>query len=130
MKKIIYISLMLALAIFVFTGCSSASADKIYGKDDKDIEVNAGETFTISLEENPSTGYAWTIDISDESIVKLEKDDYEPEPADKDIVGIGGLRILTFKGLKEGSATITLTYERGFEENSATETLVYNVKVK
>lgn len=130
MKRIVYVTLTLLLAAFFLAGCGAASAGKMYGKDDKDITVAAGETFTIELEANPTTGYDWTAKISDETVVKLENIEYHQQPVDTDVVGAGGVDTLTFKGLKKGSATITLTYERSFEEGSAVDTLVYNVTVQ
>ncbi len=129
MKKMICITVALLLA-FILLGCAGVSANNNYGKDDRDIIAHAGKTFTITLEENPSTGYAWTVDISDKTVVSLENEEYRQEPGSEDIAGAGGLKVLTFKGLKKGTAAITLVYERGFEEGSATDTLIYNITVK
>ena len=127
MKK--YFSILaLMLVLFMAVGCTEKQP--IYGEDDKDITVNAGDTFVIQLEENPTTGYRWSVSISDEDIVKLDKDDYQQRPTDTGVVGAGGTRILTFKGLKQGTAVISLTYERSFEESSAVETLEYKITVK
>lgn len=130
MKKAIYLILALLVVVSVLTACSSASADKVYGKDDKNITVAAGKTFVIQLDANPTTGYDWSVKINDESVVKLENQEYKQQSGTEEMTGAGGTDYFTFKGLKKGSATITLTYERSFEEGSATETLVYNVTVE
>jgi inhibitor of cysteine peptidase len=130
MKKIVYLALSMLLIAAALTGCAAASADKTYGKDDKDIAVSAGDMFTIELEANPTTGYDWSINVSDESIVKLESQEYQQQPGSEELVGAGGTDIFTFKGIKAGSATITFIYERSFEQESAVETLLYNVTVK
>ncbi|MGI5848941.1 MAG: protease inhibitor I42 family protein [Christensenellales bacterium] len=129
MKKIMVLVLAVSFIVMIAVGCTATAGQKVYGKDDTDISVDTGQSFTIKLEENPTTGYQWSVSISDESIVKLENDYYKQEPTDKQLVGAGGYRMLTFKGLKQGNATITLIYERSFEEHSAIETIVYNVTV-
>jgi len=127
MMKKVSIAFALMLVIGMTAGCAAKAS--VYGKDDKNITVKAGESFVIQLDENPTTGYQWAVTISDESIVKLDKDDYQQQSAESGVVGAGGTRILTFKGLKQGTATVTLSYERSFEENSSVETLKYQVTV-
>ena len=128
MMKKPYIALALLMVVGLAAGCAAKGAP-VYGKDDHNITVKAGEQFVIQLDENPTTGYQWTVAISDESIVKLDKDDYQQQSAGSNIVGAGGTRVLTFKGLKQGTVTLTLTNERSFEKNSAVETLKYQITV-
>lgn len=129
MKKITLIAAVLLIALSLIA-CSNASAGKVYGKDDSEIAVEAGKTFVIQLDENPDTGYAWTVSISDNTVVSLENEKYEQTPVDEGVVGAGGVKALTLKGLKQGTAAVTLVYERSFEEDSAIETLIYNITVK
>jgi len=126
----IYIALSLLLAAAMLAGCASASAAKVYGKDDTEITAKAGDTFTIQLESNPTTGYSWVAAIGDETILELTNSEYLEKPVDTAIVGSGGVDSLTFKALKAGAATITLTYERSWEKDSPAETIVYSVTVK
>ncbi len=121
--------LVVALPLAGLWGCSGAQDASVYGKENTEITVGAGQTFTIGLEENPTTGYQWTVTIAD-SIVELTKDEYYQAKTDPQIVGSGGQRVLTFKGTQNGETTITLKYERSFEENSTVETLVYHVTVE
>jgi predicted secreted protein len=95
----------------LLAGCGSAQAT--YGKDDTSISAKAGDTFTIKLEENPTTGYQWSYAISDESIVALDKDEYVADDKSGELMGSGGTRVLTFKALAAGSAT---TASRGRRE--------------
>ena len=91
--------------------------------------MNKGGAFTIQLEENPTTGYGWTVSVSDESVVKLSNDKYTSDSTDDNIVGAGGIHAYTFESLSKGTAQITFVYERSFEEDSAVETVVYNITV-
>ncbi|MHB1314835.1 MAG: protease inhibitor I42 family protein [Christensenellales bacterium] len=129
MKKTFCLLLMVLLLVSVSAGCKNAVAEKIYGEGETKISAKAGEKFTIRLPENPTTGYAWSVKISDETVVKLDKDDYEATPTDTVIVGSGGQRVLTFAALSKGTAAITLAYERSFEKDSAIETIIFDVTV-
>ncbi|HZK71018.1 MAG TPA: protease inhibitor I42 family protein, partial [Clostridia bacterium] len=74
MKKIICLALTVLLVVSALAGCTNASANNIFDKDNKDISVGVGQTFTIQLEENPTTGYGWSLTISDENVLKLDDD--------------------------------------------------------
>ena len=132
MKKVLIACLTLSLAVFTFASCASGSAEaaKVYGKDNTKITAKAGETFTIQLEENVTTGYRWSLTIADESVVKLTKDDYNTEQTDKKLVGAGGIRELTFEALKAGSTTLSLVYERSFDKHPDDQKITFNVTVE
>jgi inhibitor of cysteine peptidase len=133
MKIMTAVVLIVLLALFItvgLTGCQTASAKQVYGKEDTNIEVKKGEAFIIELEENPTTGYAWTVSISDESVIRPGGDQYNDESSGEGLVGAPGTHSFTFEALAKGTATITLVYERSWEENSGIETIVYNVTVK
>jgi len=66
---------MLAALAAALVGCGKAEA--VYGRDDTSISVNSGEKFTIKLDANPTTGYEWNVSVSDESVVTLEKSEYQ-----------------------------------------------------
>ena len=127
MKRMAYIMAMMLIIALALTACGDAQA--VYGKDDTDIEAKTGETFTIKLEENPTTGYQWSIAVSDESVVVLDKDDYEPDDQSGELVGSGGTRVLTFKALKAGTATIGMVYERSWEPNPDDAKVQFSVTV-
>ena len=125
-KTVLLLALLLALMV-LFAGCGKA--ETVYGADDTSISVKSGETFTIKLEANPTTGYEWSATISDESVVTLEKSDYAPDEAASDVVGSGGMQTLTFKALKSGSATIDLVYQRSWEPSEDDQNIQYTVTV-
>lgn len=129
MKKILMIVMAAVLAFAVLTGCSEASTGKVYGKEDTNITVSKGDKFNIQLDENPTTGYEWTVSVSDENVVKMTDDQYTAQTTDANVVGSGGTHSYMFEATGKGTAQITFVYERSFEENSAVETIVYNITV-
>ena len=127
MKRVAVLMVVMVVLASVLTACGGTSA--VYDKGDADIEAKTGETFTIELEENPTTGYQWTIAVSDESVVALDKDEYVPNDKSGEVAGSGGTRVLTFKALKAGTATISMVYERNWEPNPDDEKVQFNVTV-
>ena len=83
---------------------------------------------TVSLEENPTTGYAWQYAIADEAVVQNCGDTYASD-APAGVVGAGGVRALSFLGLKEGTTTVTFTYLRAWETNPPIRTVVVEITV-
>jgi inhibitor of cysteine peptidase len=89
--------------------------------------VAVGESFTIALEENPTTGFSWRCSWEPTARLELTSDTYTPAPTPVPIVGSGGTRCFTFKALTAGDVTLTLQYGRWWEggekENPQTITI-------
>lgn len=69
------------------------------------ILVNAGETFFIVVESNPSTGYHWEI-VGDLNGVELVSREYTA--AEPVIPGSGGVEVWIFKAVSSGETQVTL----------------------
>ncbi len=79
------------------------------------INVQLGQTFNITLESNPSTGYSWQFaQHPDANIVKLESQKYTPSA---NVPGAPGKEVWVFKGVGVGSTTMVLQYQRPWETN-------------
>ncbi len=126
MKRYVWLAAALLPAVLMAAGCG---AETVYGAGDTSISAKAGETFTIELEENPTTGYQWSVTVSDETVVALDKDEYVPDDTTGDIAGSGGTRVLTFKAVKAGDATIDMVNERNWEPGPDGEKLQFTVNV-
>lgn len=144
-KPILIVLVTVTSMLFaVQTGCSQPSSqawvevscDEFYNNNhiSQGLEVQVGETFTIKLCSNPSTGFQWVeeAEISNAAIIKQENHEFigpksEPLPPP----GTPGQEIWTFKALKEGSSTIYLEYSRPWEGGEKEEwTCTVNVVVK
>jgi len=75
------------------------------------IGVTAGESFNISLESNPTTGYMWEPEF-DTEFLKLVDRKYV---ADSTLIGFPGVETLVFEALKAGESEIKLVYKRSWE---------------
>ena len=132
MKSKLYITLLvIALAAIVLStaGCTGGTALTV--KDNGGTAtVNTGDTFTVKLDGNPSTGYTWEAKDLDASILE-QVGDAEFKSSNPAFVGSGGSLTLTFKALKAGTTTLTLVYHRPWETDVAPiDTYTVTVTVK
>jgi len=100
----------------------------------KEVEAAVGDSFTVTLCSNPSTGFLWseTAQLSDQTVLqqtdhKLVMPESEPPPPP----GTPGQEVWTFQTLKKGTSTISIEYSRPWEGGEKAEwTFVLTVVVK
>jgi inhibitor of cysteine peptidase len=82
----------------------------------KQAEVGVGDTFTVALCSNASTGFSWSeaARISDSKVVQQVEHKVIP-PGQTGLVGAAGQEAWTFKALKQGTSTISMEYGRPWE---------------
>ena len=68
----------------------------------------------LYLPSNPTTGYSWTYEIEDPSIVSL-RDEYFSQSMESDLVGAGGTHWFHISGVKPGITSVTFRYLRPWE---------------
>ncbi len=88
------------------------------------ITVKVGSSFILSLDSNPTTGYAWSAHF-DPEYLELVDTEYEPS---SDLIGAGGVESFEFRALQEGDTVITMVYERSWEEGYL-QKVVYQVHI-
>lgn len=102
----------------------------------KQVEVGIGETFTVTLCSNASTGFQWVepAQVSDKGVLRQtghefiapgEKDGEPPAP------GTAGQQQWTFETLRKGTSEVSMEYSRpweGGEKGEWTFTLTVVVK--
>jgi predicted secreted protein len=106
--------LMLLLSLFLFV--TQAKTLLLDDSDDSShLCVYVGDTVTIKLASNPSTGYSWG---QPEGIAHLQLLSAQPEQGPADRVGAPGFQIFSFKATEAGESTLSLNYIRPFEKNT------------
>ncbi len=122
--------LVMASAVIVLSICAPACSGGTAGAplevscDDfmklqqisQQVEVATGDTITLSLCSNPSTGFQWSKDagISDSAVIQ-QLDHKFLEPVGQNNMGAAGKEMWTFKALKQGAATVSMDYGRPWE---------------
>lgn len=92
-------------------------------------KVPVGARVNIRLQENPTTGYRWSLrDFKSESLAP-ESDEYESAPSSS--IGGGGIRNFLFVAKAAGTTTIILKNTRAWEpEERAAKTLSVVITVE
>lgn len=107
---------------------SSAATSAMSSVTASTIDTSVGQTFTITLDSNPTTGFSWK-PLYDTTQLSLAGSSYLAPTSSA--LGAGGQEQFTFRALKRGGATITFTYARSWETNvPPAQTRVYTVNVK
>jgi inhibitor of cysteine peptidase len=97
-------------------------------------QLKVDEVMSITLESNPSTGYAWFASSSDPEVVAQLGEARYQEPqssSSQPLLGTAGTETLFFEAKAVGTASLTLEYKRGWEANVIPEktiTLIVEVE--
>ncbi|RZB19828.1 hypothetical protein StrepF001_00545 [Streptomyces sp. F001] len=103
------VSLLAVAALALTAGCGGPAE---YGEGDRAITVDAGDEFTVAVDENPSTGERWypATPKPDASVVRSRGDDYDADDDTGSLVGSGGRRVFTFEATGAGRTRIVLLH--------------------
>lgn len=131
MKKIVYV----LLSVLMFSGCSSVETYNLkYADSGKTLKLSLGDEVNIELPENPTTGYTWAFFTNPEpqNVITNITESYRQYNVSEDMLGVGGVKILSFKATHPGKVTITGYYHRSWEKMSESyvSKAVYNVVVR
>jgi inhibitor of cysteine peptidase len=99
----------------------------------QDINVSNGETITVTLFSNATTGYKWeeNTQISDSQVLQQIDHKYVAPGNTGGKVGVGGAEVWSFKALKAGTSTIYTEYSQPWEKGTkGTWTFKLKVTVK
>ncbi len=90
------------------------------------VEVSVGSLLTVRLQENPTTGYSWSVEAAN-GLGKVE-DSFEAGGA---AIGAAGVRVLQFRATRPGSHELRLKNWREWEgEDSVINRFGINIIVK
>ncbi|MDD5622469.1 MAG: protease inhibitor I42 family protein [Actinomycetota bacterium] len=116
-KKMVLISLVTAIFILFFNGCSTTGKALTEKNNGDSLNLKINDTIEIRLESNPTTGYGWFLsDKADSTIVSVTDPEFIEPKKDKELIGAGGYEIFTIKAISKGKTSIILNYERPWEE--------------
>jgi inhibitor of cysteine peptidase len=89
------------------------------------------DSFTVSLEGNPTTGYEWTYSMSRDGVVEEVSSEYVSSATDpsRPQPGTGGTYTFVFEGVRAGDVTLTFVYDRSWSTSGPPQTEVYKLRV-
>jgi predicted secreted protein len=112
-RKVCAFALVMGVLTLLLTSCTGSTS--LSGSDNgKTITVHVGDEIDIALDSNPSTGFQWAIDKSDDNLLTLKASDYAGNGS-SNLVGSGGTQTFKFVAKSAGSINLQLKYWRSFE---------------
>ena len=111
---------LLAVALLagaLVSGCAAGPRELGETDDGLLLALPVGETFTVELESNPSTGYSWqVIDLG--PCEQASDPEYLAPESDADVVGAASAERLSFTRVGSEAGALVLEYRRPWEDAS------------
>jgi len=104
--------------------------DAIFLEEGVKNQVGVGDSFSVILETNPTTGYQWEPEFDSEFIVLVDRN-YLENPHTEGMVGVGGTETFNFIAKSSGDLEISFSYFRSWEsKDTAIETKIFEVEIR
>lgn len=127
-RTVVVMSFFLVFALF--SGCGANGTSLTEADNGKTINLQPGETLTLTLESNPTTGYSWQVMELDNAVLTQEGDPkYKQSSGAEGLVGAGGTETFRFKTIGSGETSLSLGYMRPWESVPPVETFTIQVDV-
>ncbi|MGB6874157.1 MAG: protease inhibitor I42 family protein [Dehalococcoidia bacterium] len=122
------LKLILVCAMVTILPCLVASSPQVsvdvpcddfekYQHISKEVEVGVGDSFTVALCSNPTTGFNWSEEaqISDQTLLQQTDHKFVDPTGGIGCAGAAGKEMWTFKALKKGTSSVSMEYSRPWE---------------
>lgn len=109
-------TLVILMLVFFWT-CHAAAAEITATEKDagSTVEIECGDTLSVFLAANPTTGYNWRVSSVDRAV--LPEAGPPSYRRDSDLIGSGGMITLSFEAAAPGKTLLSIVYERPFERD-------------
>ena len=78
-----------------------------------EYHVGIGDKIRVRLCSNPTTGFQWDCETSEDNVLKEEDHDFE-EP-EGDVPGSAGMEVWTFEAYEKGTTEVRMEYSQPWE---------------
>ncbi len=121
--------LMLGVILILAFSCARAGGRTLSARDDQEqVELQEGQTLSVSLEGNPTTGYTWeTVEVDEQVLRQIGEPAFTPA---SDAVGAPGTQVIRFRAVDQGRTTLRLVYHRPWEDAEPERTFSVEVIVQ
>ena len=111
---------------------ASAPAPKMIKVDDsfngREVALETGDVLEVSLSENASTGFQWSVKVKPDALLEFENAEAGPQ-APAGPPGKAGVHHFSFKAVGAGSGELELEYRRSWEKQKA-PARIYKLRVR
>ncbi|MFC1964347.1 protease inhibitor I42 family protein [Chloroflexota bacterium] len=78
-----------------------------------DFQVEIGDKIRAKLCSNPTTGFKWEYEMSNEAV--LNEEDYDFEEPKSNVPGASGIEVWTFEAVEKGTTEVRMEYSQPWE---------------
>ena len=78
-----------------------------------EFQVEIGDKIRAKLCSNPTTGFKWEYEMSNDNVLKEE--DYDFEEPKGNVVGAPGIDVWTFEAVNKGTTEVRMAYSQPWE---------------
>lgn len=108
--RFLALSLLVLLAMTACGGGGAQGPENVYIADEGDsgqtVTMGVGDVLQITLEENQSTGYLWSIVTNDNAVLQMS--DTPAYEVDSDAEGAGGRKTFMFEAAAPGTSVLRM----------------------
>jgi inhibitor of cysteine peptidase len=120
----------IAAAVLLIRAMEPATLELDESDNGGTVTLQVGDTVEVVLKGNPTTGFGWMADITEEDAGIIQQVGEPTYVSDSDLIGSGGTYTFTFKALKAGEAVLKLVYRRSWETDPPIQTFSVTVNVE
>lgn len=122
---------MKTLAAFFMAAACAVAQETAPAEAPELITVRVGETVTVTLDGNPTTGFTWNVASVSSDAVKVSTAimPAKLKKGEPPVCGAPAPTQVTFTGVKPGKSTVVLEYKRTWETEPAARTMTFVVTV-
>ena len=111
--------LLILGSCLLVTACSQTSRAPLLEQDSRcPATLELGQTLTLSLPSNPTTGFRWDIRESADKVLRSLGPEVYRTPEAAGIVGAGGVSSWRFTAHSRGEDRLLLTYQQPWEPHA------------
>jgi len=90
------------------------------------MEGTENKTVTVSLTENPTTGFLWSYSFNKDGVLREVANEYKADASAENMEGAGGTHVWTFEGVTEGEVTVNFVYSQPWDMETAPAQVICN----
>ena len=122
---------VVACSLLILLGCEETGkplviTDRDLGRIEQ-VKVRVGQVVYLRLNENPTTGYRWTLKWRPRHPLELTENKYQP--SNPGMIGAGGIHRFTIKAVHPGQVTVTLQHGRPWHGGEREKPKTFKVMV-
>lgn len=115
--------LLLPCSLALLAACSSAPKPSVSVEEKQlgkcPMELHSGQTLTITLPSNPTTGFRWVVSDAAPGVLRSLGPEVYTTPEDAGLVGSAGQSTWRYQAYQRGQAHLLMHYQRPWETDVA-----------